>query len=161
VIADGDDHSSTPGRCYYEGGSPNEPNKLGLAAVYAQDLTREDLFHSLYARHCYGTTGERIFIDFRMDRNRMGSEYETAIPPKIAYRVGAPSEIDQLEILRDNEVIRTLSGESRVIEGVTTDDAITSGTHSYYLRLTLVTGDRAWSSPIWVTKKERINEILQ
>ncbi len=161
VIADGDDHSSTPGRCYFDGGSPNEPNKLGLAAVYARDLTREDLFHSLYDRYCYGTTGERIFIDFRMDEHRMGSEYESATPPEITYRVGAPYDIDRLEILRDNEVIHSDSVGAMVVEGVTTDDAITQGTHSYYLRASLVTGDRAWSSPIWVTKKERINEILQ
>jgi hypothetical protein len=161
VIADGDDHSSTPGRCYFDGGSPNEPNKLGLAAVFAQDLTREDLFRSLYDRHCYGTTGERIFIDFRMDRHRMGSEYETAFPQEIAYRVGSPYDIARLEIPRDNEVIRTVSGDGKIVEGVTADDAILPGTHYYYLRTYLITGDRAWSSPIWVTKKERINEILQ
>ena len=160
VIADGDDHSSTPGRCYFDGGEPNEPNKLGLAAVYAKDLTREAIFNSLYDRYCYGTTGERILVDFRMNGHHMGREYETAAPPEIAYRVGAPSDIDRLEILRDNEVILTVPGEGRVAEGTATDEAITTGTHAYYLRVSLATGDRAWSSPIWVTKKERNNEIL-
>jgi hypothetical protein len=161
VIADGDDHSSTPGRCYFDGGGANEPNKMGLAAVYSRELTREEVFNSLYDRHCYGTTGERIFVDFSMDGHRMGREYETASPPEITYRVGSPGEIEQIEIIRDNEIFFTGSGEGNIIVGSTVDNSIEPGTHFYYLRVTLRSGDMAWSSPIWVTKKERINETIR
>jgi len=161
VIADGDDHSSTPGRCYYDGGAPNEPNKLGLGAVFARDLTRPEVFNSLYDRYTYGTTGVRIFVDFLMDWHHMGREYETAFPPEITYRVGAPGEIEKIEILRDNEVLFTIPGNGKIAGGKESDTTIPSGTHFYYLRVTLQTGDLAWSSPIWVTKKDRINKTIR
>ncbi len=161
AIADGDDHSSTPGRCWYDGGEANEPNKLGLAAVYARDLTRKEVFNSLYDRYCYGTTGERIFIDFHMDGHHIGREYETASAPEITYRVGAPYPVEDIEILRDNVPIFTIPGEGNVVEGTKVDSTLSTGSHFYYLRLRLRSGDRAWTSPIWVTKKERINPIAQ
>lgn len=56
VIASSDNHTASPG----------QPHR-GLAAVYAEDLTREAIFDAIAARHTYGTTGQRILLDFKVD----------------------------------------------------------------------------------------------
>lgn len=63
AIAASDDHRSQPGKPHW-----------GLAAVRAPALTREAIFDGLHARRTYGTTGQRILLDFRVNDAPMGSE---------------------------------------------------------------------------------------
>lgn len=63
VVASSDDHMGQPGK----------PTK-GLTAVLAPANTRAALWDALRARRCYGTTGERMLLDFRVNGQPMGSE---------------------------------------------------------------------------------------
>ena len=69
TIAASDDHRSQPGKPHW-----------GLAAVRAPELTREAVFDALHARRTYGTTGQRILLDFRVNDAPMGSEVALAAP---------------------------------------------------------------------------------
>ncbi len=69
TIAASDDHRSQPGKPHW-----------GLAAVRAPALTREAVFDALHARRTYGTTGQRILLDFRVNGAPMGSEITLAAP---------------------------------------------------------------------------------
>ena len=69
TIAASDDHRSQPGKPHW-----------GLAAVRAPELTREAVFDALHARRTYGTTGQRILLDFRVNGAPMGSEIALAAP---------------------------------------------------------------------------------
>ena len=69
TIAASDDHRSQPGKPHW-----------GLAAVRAPELTREAIFDGLHARRTYGTTGQRILLDFRVNDAPMGSEIALAAP---------------------------------------------------------------------------------
>ena len=69
TIAASDDHRSQPGKPHW-----------GLAAVRAPELTREAIFDALHARRTYGTTGQRILLDFRVNDAPMGSEITLAAP---------------------------------------------------------------------------------
>jgi hypothetical protein len=51
-----------------------------LAAVFAQERTRESIFDALVARRVYGTTLARIFLDVRVAGAPMGTEIEVARP---------------------------------------------------------------------------------
>ena len=68
-IAASDDHRSQPGKPHW-----------GLAAVRAPELTRAAIFDGLHARRTYGTTGQRILLDFRVNDAPMGSEIALAAP---------------------------------------------------------------------------------
>ena len=69
TIAASDDHRSQPGKPHW-----------GLAAVRAPELTREAVFDALHARRTYGTTGQRILLDFRVNDAPMGSEIALDAP---------------------------------------------------------------------------------
>ena len=69
TIAASDDHRSQPGKPHW-----------GLAAVRAPELTREAVFDALHARCTYGTTGQRILLDFRVNDAPMGSEIALDAP---------------------------------------------------------------------------------
>ncbi len=69
TIAASDDHRSQPGKPHW-----------GLAAVRAPELTREAIFDGLHARRTYGTTGQRILLDFRVNDAPMGSEIALEAP---------------------------------------------------------------------------------
>ena len=69
TIAASDDHRAQPGKPHW-----------GLAAVRAPELTREAVFDALHARRTYGTTGQRILLDFRVNGAPMGSEITLEAP---------------------------------------------------------------------------------
>jgi len=50
-----------------------EHEGVGVTGVYATDLTREAIFEALRERRTYGTTGDRIIVDWRLDGHPMGS----------------------------------------------------------------------------------------
>lgn len=144
VIASSDTHTGTPGN---EG--------WGLAAVWAGKLTREDLFEALRTRRCYATTGARILLDFRLNGRRMGAviREEHAGKRQIAVLAAGTANLDTVEILKNNEVVHSLTGSGKVIRLEWEDpaDERTCGREDfYYLRVTQKDGNRAWSSPIWI-----------
>jgi len=77
----------------------------GLTAVYATELTREALWEAFHARRCYATTGERIRLLFEVDGVTMGSELETAAPPKIHFRIEGTQAIERVDLFRGIEII--------------------------------------------------------
>ncbi len=104
-IAGSDDHCGRPGV------APPSAHDLvvtgGLSAIYAESLTRRSLWDSLKARHCYGSSGERIFIDLEADGHPMGSEYETSEAPKFQGEIHATAPIATVELRRGPEVVWT------------------------------------------------------
>jgi hypothetical protein len=61
AVASSDDHCAQPGRRHN-----------GIAGVRADRLSRAEIFDGLRRRDCYGTTGERILLEFGIDGIEMG-----------------------------------------------------------------------------------------
>ena len=101
TIASSDDHRSQPGR-----------PQMGLAAVFAPELTRDAVFDALRTRQAYGTTGERILLDFSVEGTAMGGEIETKGPPVISVKAEGTDQISLIEVLRS----KAQSGTWRVID---------------------------------------------
>ncbi|NPV10134.1 MAG: DUF3604 domain-containing protein [Anaerolineae bacterium] len=149
VIASSDEHGAMPGRTGY-----------GLAAVYAPELTREALFDALYARHSYGTTGERIILDFRADGHIMGDEFQVTLPyrPRLSVTVVGTGALDYVEVVKlENGVYSTLcrATPNSWETAFTCEDPRFSTSSMYYVRVRQVgqVANRdvmAWSSPIWI-----------
>jgi hypothetical protein len=94
IVASTDDHLGFPG-AYGE----------GKAAVLAPELTRAAVFNSLKKRRCYGVTGDRIELDFRVNGRIMGEELPFAGTRAIRVAVRGWDRLGQVEVLRNNRVI--------------------------------------------------------
>jgi hypothetical protein len=94
VVASTDDHLGYPG-AYRE----------GLAAVLAEELTREAIFDALRARRSYAVSGDRIRLDFRLNGHRMGRELPYTRGRELAVEVSGWDQVDRVEILKDNRVV--------------------------------------------------------
>ncbi len=158
IIAGSDTHDGFSGRCYPGNRASNLNCKGGIMAVYAHELTREAIFDALFNRHCYGTTGERIILDFRVNGHMMGEEvgWDGDKPRKIKVSVAGTAIIDKVEIIRNAQVIATLRGNSDFEEFEYTDKEplFTQAKEDknaiyYYVRITQEDEEMAWSSPIW------------
>jgi hypothetical protein len=80
----------------------------GLTAVYARELTRESLWNALQNRHCYATTGERIRVEFNVNRQPMGSELDLTIGgPEIQFRVVGTQALERVDLFRGIDILRS------------------------------------------------------
>ena len=124
--------------------------------MLATQLTRQAVFDALKARRCYGTTGERILLDFRVDGAVMGSEIESSGPVSLAVRVNATAPVEKVEIVRNNAVFHTTTPPPGQLDVEFEVDGVEpEGTDFYYVRVTQVDEHRAWASPIWVDAGKR------
>jgi hypothetical protein len=139
----------------------------GLTAIIAGEQTREALFHALYNRSCYATTGERIILGFFIASAQMGSELSTKGKPGLVFNrhisgyVAGTAPIKQIEIIRNGTIIHVIHPKEPYLE-FTYDDtehlgkAVLSSPDErppfayYYLRVVQADDHIAWSSPIWI-----------
>lgn len=151
TIAASDDHISQPGKPQY-----------GLAAVQAAGLTRQEIFDALYERRTYGTTGERILVNFQVNGAQMGQTIQSESHPLLEIEVHGTDDIEWVEVLRytnlagDFEVIHKFYPDTPDIQWSKVDYGFADDS-IYYIRLkqTGMVEDRiimAWSSPVWVEK---------
>ncbi len=94
LIAGTDDHFGYPG-AYRE----------GLAAVWADDLTRKSIWDAILSRRTYAVTGDRINLQFTLNDRPMGAEMEYQAEREISCAVEAVGEIDKVEVLKNGRVV--------------------------------------------------------
>jgi len=154
-------------------GQPGKPIK-GVVAVQAAHNRRETLWDALKARHCYGTTGERIIMELTINGQPMGSEFKAQMGDAldIRFEVNGSDELSFVELVRyrfdqqmwetvhiDRTMVRDPFAESGIVDPmdyVGHLEQAFEGDVLYYLRV----GQKkqldnwpvlGWSSPIWVT----------
>lgn len=139
-----DTHSARPG------GSCKEPMAYwgGLTAVWAEKLTRRDLFKALYERRTYALTRARIVLQFRVNGLPMGAEAEQAERADIKIDAWAPGVIKKVEVLKNASLLKTFeqSGDECHVQ---MEDK-TKGAAFYHCRVTMADGNLAVCSPVWL-----------
>jgi len=136
IIASGDTHDGRPG-------------EHGKCAVICDSLSREAVWDALWNRRCYATTGPRVWLDFRMDSQAMGSTLQRRAGEEVLLFAEAVAEapIASFAVLRDGKALVERSGS----EHVSLERTIRAAPGSFYLlRVTQTDGHIAWSSPIWI-----------
>ena len=88
TIAASDDHTARPGQPYW-----------GLAAVWAERLDRATIFQALAKRQTYATTGQRIYLDFRINGGMPGTRVTAGGPPRIKLEVHGTDDIAWVELV--------------------------------------------------------------
>jgi hypothetical protein len=101
-IATSDDHTCRPGLTLTSG---NFTTKGGYTAVYAKKLKKEALWEAFWSRRTYGTTGERIIVDFKVDGHMMGEEININTHPKIEVKVHGTRSLHSVEVMRGTDTI--------------------------------------------------------
>ncbi len=148
AMASSDDHDGNNGLILEE---RNFLEKYpGLTAVLAKENTLPAIFEALKARRCYALMGGKIKMDFRINGHYMGEEFSTNEDKTIYYKIEADGIIDTVTVVkncRDYVIIQ------RTGEQVFFDYSQENDTDVYYLRVRLMDGRLAWSSPIWVSKE--------
>jgi hypothetical protein len=164
VIGSSDNHTGKPGLNNF---TAYTEHTSGLATALAKHNNREDLWESFQRRRTYATTGTRILLGFISDGRQMGDEYQTTNSPELRVRVAGTNVIERVEIVKgDTSGYRVICAQTPGRDTVSfgyVDKEFTS-TCLYYVRVKQVdefgrgawaypTGEMAWSSPIWVSRK--------
>ena len=121
----------------------------GLTAVYAVENTREAVFDALLARRCYAVT-DRIYLDFQVNNQSMGSELHLREPRVIMARAAGTAPFVQVEIIKNNAVVHSIAQGASDTEFEYVDKTEICPGDYYYLRITQEDGNMGWSSPVWV-----------
>ncbi len=107
VMCNSDGHKGRPGAEGPGAGQFGIPN--GLTCALAEEKTRESIFRALKSRRCYGTTGARIDLDFKIDDHVMGSVVENASASGCAFAaVRGTAPMEKMELFEGKRVIHTV-----------------------------------------------------
>jgi len=79
----------------------------GLMGCYAKTLTRESLWEAFAKRRVYGVSGDRIELQFNVERAMMGAVVQKKGTVRIETQVRCGNALDRIELLRNNRVIAT------------------------------------------------------
>jgi len=159
VLAGSDDHLGHNGmtvevpdpRCpqHYEGVAKYP----GITGVWARENTLESIFAALKARRCYGFTGGRMSLDFRIDGHYMGEEFTEeagdARARTIWFDFSADSPVDRVTLVKNQRDFMIFRDCGRQLFF---DYRAETPCDCYYLRVTTKDGRWCWSSPIWVNR---------
>ena len=122
----------------------------GITGVLAKENTLSEIFAALKARRCYGFTGGRVYMDFRVDGHYMGEEYTEEKEPDraIYWNIDGGCEIKYVTLVKNcRDYMKIRRNEQMIFDYKAEND-----TDVYYLRAEFCDGRCAWSSPVWVNK---------
>lgn len=171
LISSSDDHFSHPGL----------PHN-GIAAVFANELDRDPLFKGLKNRASYGTTGDRIYIDFRINGEMMGKEITLGKQDSAAVfiEILGTDNIDYAELLKWDFINGTYASGHPSFQKIATfrpdvqnpasikvnfTDPVLSDSAMYYVRVKQKNFRPAnntqyevwgWSSPVWINRTDSL-----
>ena len=123
----------------------------GITGVLAKENTLSSIFEALKKRRCYGFSGGRVYLDFRIDGHYMGEEYAEENEPcrSIYWNIDGGAEIKYVTLVKNcRDYIKSSRNEQMIF-----DYKAENATDVYYLRVEFVDGRCAWSSPVWVERK--------
>ncbi|MBT7167089.1 MAG: CehA/McbA family metallohydrolase [Victivallales bacterium] len=131
-------------------GRPGSGN--ARAAMVTMDFTRRGLWSALHDRSCYATTGSHTLVFFSVNGEPMGSELKAPAdqPRRITWRAIGTSPIKRVDLLRNNQVVKSWTGTGDDMTGAFAHTARLDGTEWWYLRVLQKDTHIAWSSPIWI-----------
>ena len=144
---------------FVRGTDTHEGKPAARTAVLAPELSRASLFDALRRRRNYAVSHARIGLDFRIDGHPMGEEIQIEGNPRITVEIQGTDKIREAVIVRDGSIVHSVNPDAANTSFEFLDGSFRDRSY-YYVRVTQVDTDehgnpsRAWSSPIWVSKKK-------
>lgn len=143
-----DGHDGHPGLAHLAGACG------GLTAILTDDLTREGVRDALRARRTYATSGPRIYIEFSLGANGMGSVVPrpTRGEPPLHYRASVigTAPLESLELIKNGAVWARWAASEEIEQATVIEpDEARRARDCVYLRVVQADGHVAYTSPIW------------
>lgn len=153
LVAGSESHDGRPGNPRFHG--PYECGRSlcyrgGIQGTFAAQLTRDSLFDGFRARCCYATTGVKMALRFALNGQPMGSELPSAERRELAVEVRGTASLARVEIVRGGAEVHSETPQDAQASFIWLDERPADKSDWYYVRVTQVDGNMAWSSPIWV-----------
>jgi len=157
VIAGSDDHLGHNGMTV-ETPDPRYPQHYtgpakypGITGVWAKSNTIKDIFGALKARRCYGFTGGRMRLDFRINGHYMGEVVTEApgTPRGIWFDFSADTPFERITLVKNERDYMIFRDAPKQFFW---DYRAERRTDCYYIRAVTEDGRWCWSSPVWVTQ---------
>ena len=149
-VAFSDTHLSTPGNPW----PPpirDAPYRGGVTAVWAESDTAPAILDALAAGHCYATSGERFYLEFRAGDRSFGETLVTTpgTPVRLQALAAATGPLDWVEIMIDDRALFRRRGGEPVW---TLDESIGPFDHdvALWMRGAAADGERFWTTPVRV-----------
>ena len=104
VVGASDDHTCRPGLAY-----PSTPEMTvlgGLGAIFTTEHSRQGIYDGMMARHCYGTTGARLYLNVTANGHRMGDIADTAGPVTISGQVHGTAPIEYIALFNRSQELK-------------------------------------------------------
>ncbi|MDP6801577.1 MAG: FlgD immunoglobulin-like domain containing protein [Gemmatimonadota bacterium] len=138
------------------GDQVNNVGNIPLTGIWAPALTKADILQALANRRTYAMevdpVTDRISVEFRMDGNWMGSEYGSAADSlQVEVVVSATNPVSSINLFRNGILVKSTGTGGSPSYTWNTYDTPGPGEFSYVVRVSQADGDRAWTSPIWVS----------
>ncbi|MFA6450313.1 MAG: DUF3604 domain-containing protein [bacterium] len=126
----------------------------GIAAVYAERLSREAIFEALRAHRVYAVTGARIVLDVRANETTfMGGRMKSGgRPVSISIYARGVAPLKKVEVIKNGKTARSYACNGKTFSKLFTDSDREHAEDYIYIRVTQADGQMAWSSPIWIMK---------
>ncbi|HKB03323.1 MAG TPA: hypothetical protein VKD90_13950, partial [Gemmataceae bacterium] len=137
----------------FQASSDHWSTHISYCIVLAEKNDRESILEAMRKRHVYGATDD-IICDVRSGPHLMGDEVQATGPPKLEVKVVGTSDLAKVEILRDSLVVAELPVKGGQCAAEWTDPRPAAGVHYYYVRVQQKDGELAWTSPIWIGKRD-------
>jgi hypothetical protein len=119
----------------------------GVTAVFAKSLDKDAIFEAYRARRVYGTTNARIRLVFTGNGHLMGSVVPNASQKAFVIDVAGENALKKVDVFRNGEPYERLVPAGKALKSelkVEEDEP-----SFWYVRVTQVDNQIAWSSPIW------------
>jgi hypothetical protein len=150
-IGSGDTHDGHPGAYQVS------PPQGGLAAILAEECTRESVLAALRGRRVYATNGPRILLRTGLGPHRMGSIVPAppsgALTEDLFVHVIAQAPLARVEIVRSGQLVNGEIFEEGELETMLKFRIADLGPEEYvYVRVVQENYGMAWSTPIWVVE---------
>ena len=130
---------------------------IGLAALWVKEVSRAGIIEALQNRRTFGTTGDKMFIDTKLNGATVGTTSKSNKVPTIEIEVFGQYPLEKVEILRNSKVVHTFNVDDNTLKFEQTYSDINYKDEDevlyYYVRATQKNKALAWSSPIWVERK--------
>jgi hypothetical protein len=137
----------------FQASSDHWSTHISYCIVLAEKNDRESILDGMRKRHVYGATDD-IVCDVRSGTRLMGDEFAADGAPRLQVKIIGTSDLTDVEVLRDSTVVAELPVKGRECTAEWTDPAPAAGVHYYYVRVKQKDGELAWTSPMWIRRRE-------
>jgi hypothetical protein len=119
--------------------------------VLAESLDRNSVFDALKSRRAYATTGEPIELGFSYGDKLMGQQCVRSSEP-FRVTVRGTQLITRVDLIKNGRVLVSEAPQNHEFVAEWFDsEASGRATDYYYVTARQSDGERAWSSPLWIS----------